>query len=88
MAMEWCKPRRGYVGRVSARKHCLHSRKTNHDDADLDHERGDDDDDDDNDDVDDDDDDDNRKANPMMMMLILIIRGMMMMMMMASVRKL
>ena len=86
MAMEWCKPRKGDVGRVSARKHCLHSRKTNHDDADLDHERGDDDDDD-NDDVDDDDDDDNRKANPMMMMLILIIRGMMMMMM-ASVRKL
>ena len=38
MAMEWCKPRKGDVGRVSARKHCLHSRKTNHDDADLDHE--------------------------------------------------
>ena len=33
---------KGDVGRVSARKHCLHSRKTNHDDADLDHERYDD----------------------------------------------
>ena len=48
MAMEWCKPRKGDVGRVSARKHCLHSRKTNHDDADLDHERYDDGDDTDN----------------------------------------